>query len=262
MAEGPFDSSSRVELASLARLATPRSGRAGQDLAQAPRSRGGAVDPGRSTGRKGLLRDRPVGIVDPDVHVPSSLFGVRHDMPPDRPEEDKARRLWMTMGSSDGHPSSVAALCAIAFACSSVMPIPPSPRPWPPRAPLLTDAPHIFQSRHPFTSFTPLGSRINFVPGREEGELTDFSFLIRAEISLPAHPSRRRTGPLAGATIKFGEPYTHSDAWGNLIRYRCPGPVHKRGWDLWSVGPNGVDEQGQGDDILVGEDVASLSTGS
>jgi hypothetical protein len=50
------------------------------------------------------------------------------------------------------------------------------------------------------------------------------------------------------------------DAWGRPLLYRCPGPVHKRGWDMYSVGPNGVDEQGQGDDILVGEDMAPVGT--
>ncbi|MBI3724079.1 type II secretion system protein GspG [bacterium] len=56
------------------------------------------------------------------------------------------------------------------------------------------------------------------------------------------------------------------DAWGNPIYYRCPGPVHKHGFDLISCGPNGVHEEGQGDDILVGEDLpgglASIESGS
>ncbi len=50
------------------------------------------------------------------------------------------------------------------------------------------------------------------------------------------------------------------DAWSHPLLYRCPGPVHKHGWDLWSVGPNGMDEKGQGDDILVGEDVADVTS--
>jgi hypothetical protein len=46
------------------------------------------------------------------------------------------------------------------------------------------------------------------------------------------------------------------DAWGAPIHFRAqPGPVHKHGWDLWSDGPNGIDEQGRGDDILLGEDL-------
>ncbi len=56
------------------------------------------------------------------------------------------------------------------------------------------------------------------------------------------------------------------DAWGNPIYYLCPGAIHKNGWDLISCGPNGIYEQGQGDDIVVGEDLpgglASLASES
>ncbi len=45
------------------------------------------------------------------------------------------------------------------------------------------------------------------------------------------------------------------DAWDHPIYHRCPGPVHKNGWDLISCGPNGVYEEGGGDDIVVGEDL-------
>jgi hypothetical protein len=51
------------------------------------------------------------------------------------------------------------------------------------------------------------------------------------------------------------------DAWNHLVRYRCPGPVHRNGWDLYSLGPNGIDDRGGGDDILVGEDVAPVVSG-
>jgi hypothetical protein len=50
------------------------------------------------------------------------------------------------------------------------------------------------------------------------------------------------------------------DAWHRPLIYRRPGPVHKRGWDLWSCGPNGMDEQGSGDDLLVGEDLAPIAS--
>jgi hypothetical protein len=53
-----------------------------------------------------------------------------------------------------------------------------------------------------------------------------------------------------------------TDGWGHLLLFHCPGPVHKHGWDVWSCGPNGIDEQGGGDDILVGEDLAPVTTGS
>ncbi len=56
------------------------------------------------------------------------------------------------------------------------------------------------------------------------------------------------------------------DAWGNPLYYRCPGPIHKNGWDLISCGPNGVYEEGGGDDIVVGEDlpggIAAISSDS
>jgi hypothetical protein len=43
------------------------------------------------------------------------------------------------------------------------------------------------------------------------------------------------------------------DGWGRPFIFRCPGPVHPRGWDLYSMGPNGIDELGCGDDIVSGE---------
>ena len=50
------------------------------------------------------------------------------------------------------------------------------------------------------------------------------------------------------------------DGWGRRMAYRCPGPVHRNGWDLYSFGPNGKDDDGGGDDILVGEDVAAVTS--
>jgi hypothetical protein len=44
------------------------------------------------------------------------------------------------------------------------------------------------------------------------------------------------------------------DAWGTPINYRCPGPVHRQGWDFISCGPNRTYEDGERDDIVVGED--------
>ena len=55
-------------------------------------------------------------------------------------------------------------------------------------------------------------------------------------------------------------PIEPNDAWGHPFIYRCPGTVHSYGWDLYSVGPNGVDELGQGDDILIGDDLAPISS--
>lgn len=44
------------------------------------------------------------------------------------------------------------------------------------------------------------------------------------------------------------------DLWGHHLRWACPGRVHPMGWDLYSIGANGDDEQGAGDDIVTGED--------
>jgi len=56
------------------------------------------------------------------------------------------------------------------------------------------------------------------------------------------------------------------DAWAQPIRFCCPGPIHKNGFDLISAGPNGVFEDGQGDDIVVGGDlpggIATISSES
>ncbi|MEZ0230318.1 MAG: hypothetical protein ACAI25_16975 [Planctomycetota bacterium] len=46
------------------------------------------------------------------------------------------------------------------------------------------------------------------------------------------------------------------DAWGRVIIFRAPGNVHRNGWDIWSCGPNGRDEDGGGDDLVAGEDHA------
>ena len=39
------------------------------------------------------------------------------------------------------------------------------------------------------------------------------------------------------------------DAWGSPLRYRFPGVVNVETFDLYSTGPNGLDEGGKGDDI-------------
>ena len=39
------------------------------------------------------------------------------------------------------------------------------------------------------------------------------------------------------------------DAWGHRLVYRCPHPNPAYVWQLYSIGPNGIDEGGQGDDI-------------
>ncbi|HLK16972.1 MAG TPA: hypothetical protein VKT78_19360 [Fimbriimonadaceae bacterium] len=73
--------------------------------------------------------------------------------------------------------------------------------------------------------------------------------------SHPSVPGDEFTCPVCVYTrdVEFGG--LMRDAWGNPIYYRCPGPIHNNGWDLISCGPNGVFENGGGDDIVVGEDI-------
>ncbi|HLK16971.1 MAG TPA: type II secretion system protein GspG [Fimbriimonadaceae bacterium] len=67
-------------------------------------------------------------------------------------------------------------------------------------------------------------------------------------------------------SFRWRDSMTLRDAWDRPIYYRCPGPIHKKGFDLISCGPNGVYEEGQGDDIVVGEDlpggIAAISSES
>ena len=39
------------------------------------------------------------------------------------------------------------------------------------------------------------------------------------------------------------------DGWGRPYRYRFPGVCDPEIFEIYSVGPNGCDEQGQGDDV-------------
>lgn len=41
------------------------------------------------------------------------------------------------------------------------------------------------------------------------------------------------------------------DGWGGEIHYRCPGVVNPSGWEVHSYGPDGVNDGGRGDDIIV-----------
>ncbi len=43
------------------------------------------------------------------------------------------------------------------------------------------------------------------------------------------------------------------DGWGHAIYFEAPGPVHRDGWDLYSFGPDGIDDRCSGDDVSVGK---------
>lgn len=86
-------------------------------------------------------------------------------------------------------------------------------------------------------------------------------FLEREQKTLPLNASCRMILMPRGSIPRYPGRQIVVDAWGRPIQYRHPGVVRQHGWDLYSLGPNGIDERGQGDDVLVGEDVAPLGSG-
>lgn len=61
---------------------------------------------------------------------------------------------------------------------------------------------------------------------------------------------RQRLGLLAFETVVLDEHGFPIDTWGRVLKYECPRRVTiGYDYDLYSVGPNGVDEYGRGDDI-------------
>ena len=111
---------------------------------------------------------------------------------------------------------------------------------------------------------------------RDSPELEEFSYM--ASVEGPRwqrrHPGRQgsifryrdqipgsvgEVSDFAALTVS-NDPGIVRDGWGRPFRIRAPGPVHKHGRDLWSFGPNGINEQGGGDDILVGADVADVKS--
>jgi hypothetical protein len=69
-----------------------------------------------------------------------------------------------------------------------------------------------------------------------------------------------REGHLEVANDDLGFSYPTTDGWDHPIRYRCPGVVHRRGFDFYSCGPNGKDDEGTFDDLVEGEDVAAVAS--
>lgn len=51
------------------------------------------------------------------------------------------------------------------------------------------------------------------------------------------------------------------DGWGGAIRYRCPGRRYTEGWEVHSCGPDGIDNGGEGDDLVLGWPPIRTTTG-
>jgi hypothetical protein len=94
-------------------------------------------------------------------------------------------------------------------------------------------------------------------PPRSDGAGSDWTGQTRVKVAYLEALGFDKAAPDA---FRRWPQVPRDDAWGNPIRYRCPGPVHTKGWDLWSCGPNGKDDQGEFDDILVGEDLAPVGS--
>src|SRR5262249_39213083 len=108
------------------------------------------------------------------------------------------------------------------------------------------------------------------VDGEVTADLSPFGFFAGLAVlreSLPGHVHLARCGDMISVdttprifgpeelsgigTDRWGGGFR--DAWGNLILYRSP-CGGKKGWTVYSCGPNGVDELGEGDDIVFSED--------
>ncbi|HZU99060.1 MAG TPA: type II secretion system protein GspG [Planctomycetota bacterium] len=101
----------------------------------------------------------------------------------------------------------------------------------------------------------PRSARVDETYGRETRERLEACRAIVLE--LKEKPESEKLEDLLAALKAQGLESRRArfmDLWGHKLRWRCPGRVHPKGWDLYSIGPNGEDEEGAGDDILIGAD--------
>jgi len=62
-----------------------------------------------------------------------------------------------------------------------------------------------------------------------------------------------------GSALIAGVCIAGSDAWGNFFRYQTGGSAHNRStYDLWSFGPNGVDDSLN---LTTSDDINNWSSG-
>jgi hypothetical protein len=104
------------------------------------------------------------------------------------------------------------------------------------------------------------------LPGtREPSRITQWGNYIETQRALealkdtlgipPAERDPRFSLSTNGECLLDGSPVV--DGWGHSFILASPGPVHKHGWDVYSLGPTGIDDPaGGGGDLLVGEDTA------
>jgi general secretion pathway protein G len=90
----------------------------------------------------------------------------------------------------------------------------------------------LFVSESMKTALTTYKIQMGDYPSTEEG--------LNALVAAPASKADRWQGPYIDGKMPL-------DPWGHPYQYRYPGTKNKIGYDLWSMGPDGVD--GTDDDI-------------
>lgn len=106
--------------------------------------------------------------------------------------------------------------------------------------------------------FTGRSKQASVAATRTDIEGTIAVALDLYELDNGAYPSSEQglralaEAPVSGSTPgNWNGPYVKkaipNDPWGNPYKYQCPGRHNRNGYDLWSVGPDGMD--GTEDDI-------------
>ena len=83
----------------------------------------------------------------------------------------------------------------------------------------------------------------------EMGRYPDTDESLAALFTRPSDDDEERwDGPYLKAPAMIEE---LKDPWGKPYEYRAPGEFHEEGYDLWSCGPDGIDDEGKegSDDI-------------
>jgi general secretion pathway protein G len=101
------------------------------------------------------------------------------------------------------------------------------------------------------------GAKEDLEKQKVEGTLN--SALLQYNTHIGSYPSTEEglqalIAPPAGKAAKWRGPYLKDnslirDSWDGPYKYVRPGTHNPRGYDLWSFGPNGRDENGGGDDV-------------
>jgi hypothetical protein len=96
------------------------------------------------------------------------------------------------------------------------------------------------------------------LPSAEEGASLELleRYFKEKRLAFPfiVDPATRSELERGRHSLPFYLRVSANDAWGHPFVFRRPGRLHPKGWEIVSFGPNGEDDGGQGDDIVVGAD--------